>query len=87
LQNSNRIFQSLGIPYTALLSVVFGLLLASFPIGIFVVFDSDIGDDINFDYPITHLTLFDGTDLYQSDIGVSIGMSLLFYGFFMLYCL
>ena len=73
MQNSNRIFQSLGIPYTALLSVVFGLLLASFPIGIFVVFDSDIGDDINFDYPITHLTIFDGTDLYQSDIGVSIG--------------
>ena len=73
MQNSNRIFQALGIPYTALLSVVFGLLLASFPIGIFVVFDSDIGDDINFDYPITHLTLFDGTDLYQSDIGVSIG--------------
>ena len=73
MQNSNRIFQALGIPYTALLSVVFGLLLASFPIGIFVVFDSNIGNDINFDYPITHLTLFDGTALYQSDIGISIG--------------
>lgn len=73
MQNANKIFQILGIPYTALLSVIFGLLLASFPIGLFVVFDSDIGSDINFDYPITHLALFDGTDLYQSSTDVSIG--------------
>jgi len=58
LKNSNKILQSLGIPYTALLSVIFGLLLVSFPIGIFVVFESDVGGDINFDYPLTHLELF-----------------------------
>ncbi len=73
MQNSNKILQSLGIPYTALLSVIFGLLLISFPIGIFLVFESDIGGDINYDYPITHLELFYGTELYQIPTNVTIG--------------
>jgi len=73
LQNSNKILQALGIPFTALLSVIFGLLIASFPIGIFVVFESEIGGDINYEYPLTHLELFDGTEIYQAPIDVSIG--------------
>jgi len=73
LQNSNKILQALGIPFTALLSVIFGLLLISFPIGIFVVFESEIGGDINYEYPLTHLDLFDGTEMYQAPIDVSIG--------------
>jgi len=73
LQNSNKILQALGIPFTALLSVIFGLLLISFPIGIFVVFESEIGGDINYEYPLTHLELFDGTEMYQAPIDVSIG--------------
>ena len=73
MKNSNKILQSLGIPYTALLSVIFGLLLVSFPIGIFVVFESDVGGDINFDYPLTHLELFYGTELYLMPTDISIG--------------
>ena len=73
MQNSNKILQALGIPYTALLSVIFGLLLVSFPIGIFLVFESDIGGDINYDYPLTHLELFHGTELYQMPTDVTIG--------------
>ena len=73
MQNSNKIFQYLGIPFTALLSVIFGLLLVSFPIGVFVVFESDIGGEINYEYPFTHLELFDGTEMYQAPIDVSIG--------------
>ena len=73
MQNSNKILQALGIPFTALLSVIFGLLLISFPIGIFVVFESEIGGDINYEYPLTHLDLFDGTEMYQAPIDVSIG--------------
>jgi len=73
LQNSNKILQALGIPYTALLSIIFGLLLVSFPIGIFIVFESEIGGDINYEYPLTHLDLFDGTEMYQAQIDVSIG--------------
>ena len=73
MQNQNKIIQLLGIPFTALLSIIFGLLLISFPIGIYVVFESDIGDDINYDYPITHLDIFSQTDFYQSSIDVTLG--------------
>ena len=73
MQNSNKIIQALGIPFTALLSVIFGLLLVSFPIGLFVVFESEIGGDINYEYPLTHLDIFDGTEMYQAQIDVSIG--------------
>ncbi len=73
MQNSNKIPQALGVPFTALLSVIFGLLLVSFPIGIFVVFESEIGGDINYEYPLTHLELFIGTGMYQAPIDVSIG--------------
>jgi membrane protease YdiL (CAAX protease family) len=73
LQNSKKLIQSIGIPFTALLSVVFGLLLISFPIGLFVVFESNIGGDINFDFPLTHIELFEGTSLYQNPIDISIG--------------
>lgn len=73
MQNSNKLLQLIGIPFSALLSVTFGLLLVSFPIGIFVVFESDIGGDINYEYPFTHLDLFIGTELYQSPIDLSIG--------------
>ena len=73
METSNKILQRLGIPYSAILSVIFGLLLVSLPIGVFVVFDSDIGGDINYEFPLSHLELFEGTDFYQSSIDVSIG--------------
>ena len=73
MQNSNKIIQAIGIPYTALLSVIFGLLIASLPLGVFVVFDSEIGGDLNYEYPLTHLELFAGTEIYQSPIDVSVG--------------
>ncbi len=73
MQNSNKLLQSIGIPFTALLTVIFGLLLVSFPIGIFVIFESDIGGDINYEYPLTHLDIFNGTWLYLNPIDVSIG--------------
>jgi len=73
LQNPNKILQLFGIPFTALLSVIFGLLVISFPIGIYVVFETDIGDDINYDYPVTHLDIFRETSFYQSSFELSIG--------------
>jgi len=73
LQNRNKILQLFGIPFTALLSIIFGLLLLSFPVGIYVVFESEIGGDINYDYPLTHLDIFDKTTVYQSPLDVSIG--------------
>ena len=73
MQNPNKLLQAVGIPFTALLSVIFGLLLVSFPIGIFVIFESDIGGDINYDFPLTHLELFEGTSVYQTASDLSIG--------------
>ncbi|MBT6083399.1 MAG: CPBP family intramembrane metalloprotease domain-containing protein, partial [Nitrosopumilus sp.] len=73
MQNSNKILQLFGIPFTALLSIIFALLLLSFPIGIYVVFESEIGGDINYDYPITHLDIFEKTSIYQSPLDISIG--------------
>jgi len=52
--------QALGIPYAALLSVIFGMMIISFPIGAFIVFNTDIGNEINFDFPI------DGFDFFRS---------------------
>jgi hypothetical protein len=73
LQNPNKILQLFGIPFTAILSIIFGLLVISFPIGIYIVFETDIGDDINYDYPITHLDIFRETSFYQSSFELSIG--------------
>ena len=73
MQNSNKSLQSIGIPFTALLSVIFGLLLVSFPIGIYVIFETDVGGDINYEYPLTHLEFFEGTDFYQIPTDVSVG--------------
>ena len=73
MPNSNKLLQSIGVPHTAILSVIFGLLLVSFPIGIYVFFETDIGNDINFEYPLTHLDLFEGTELYQTPCDVSVG--------------
>lgn len=47
-----------GIPHLALLSVIFGMMLLSFPIGLFTVFNTDIGNDINFEYPLKNLDVF-----------------------------
>lgn len=73
MQNQNRLLQAVGIPFTALLSVIFGLFLVSFPMGIFVIFESDIGGDINYDFPVTHLELFEGTSVYQTASDITIG--------------
>ncbi len=73
MQDSNKLLQLLGIPFTALLSVIFGLLLVSFPLGIYVVFETNVGGDINFEYPLTHLELFADTDFYQIPLDVNIG--------------
>ena len=64
LQEPNKIIQSLGIPHSALLSVIFGMMLLSFPIGMFVVFNSDIGNDLNFEYPLSDLDMFDNVSYF-----------------------
>lgn len=61
-----------GIPHLALLSVIFGMMLLSFPIGLFTVFNTDIGNDINFEYPLKDLGIFKTIE-YLIPGGVEIG--------------
>ena len=46
MSTQKKILQLLGIPYGALISVIFGLMVFSFPIGAYLVFNSEIGGDI-----------------------------------------
>ena len=41
--------------------------------GLYIIFETEIGDDINYEFPLTHLDIFDGTELHQSSVDVSIG--------------
>ncbi len=41
--------------------------------GMYVIFETDIGGDINYQYPFTHLDIFDGTELHQSSVDVTVG--------------
>ena len=43
--------------------MIFGMMLFSFPIGMLVVFHSDIGQDINFELPLGALDEIEGTEL------------------------
>jgi len=54
----HRILQVLGIPHGALMSVIFCMMILSFPVGVYVVFNSEIGDDITYEYPMDSLGLF-----------------------------
>ena len=54
----NKILQGLAIPHTALISVIFCLMVLSFPTGAYLVFNSEIGDNITHEYPMDSLSLF-----------------------------
>ena len=50
--------QGFGIPFSALMSVIFGLMIVSFPLGMYAVFNSDIGDDIDYTFPLEKFDIF-----------------------------
>jgi hypothetical protein len=58
LHSPNKILQGIGIPHSALLSVIFGMMVLSFPLGAYVMFQSELGGDINFEFPITPFEIF-----------------------------
>ncbi len=51
--HTQKLFQGIAIPYSALVSVIFGLMIFSFPIGTYVFFNSQIGKSIDYSYPIS----------------------------------
>jgi len=58
VSTQNKILRGLAIPHTALISVIFCLMVISFPTGMYLVFNSGIGDDITYEYPMDSLSLF-----------------------------
>ena len=54
----NKTLQALGIPFSALISIIFGIMIFSFPIGAYIVFNTDIGNEINYQYPLQSLDFF-----------------------------
>ncbi|MDH3385269.1 MAG: CPBP family intramembrane metalloprotease [Nitrosopumilus sp.] len=64
MQISNKILQGIGIPHSAMLSVIFGMMFLSFPLGAYVMFHSEIGDDINFNFPLEQFEIFSIGDAF-----------------------
>ncbi|MYB47089.1 MAG: CPBP family intramembrane metalloprotease [Cenarchaeum sp. SB0672_bin_9] len=52
-----------GIPHSALISTILGMMVLSFPLGAYVVFYSDVGQSITFQVPASHIALF-GAESY-----------------------
>jgi len=73
LQNPNKILQLFGIPHSALLSVIFGMMVLSFPIGAYVMYHSELGDDINFEYPLNQFEISISGIEFSIPIDIEIG--------------
>lgn len=69
----NKTIRVLSIPYSAFVSVIFGIMVLSFPIGAYLVFNSDLGDSINFQYPLDGLNFFLGGIGYNLPISFQLG--------------
>jgi uncharacterized membrane protein YidH (DUF202 family) len=50
--------QVLGIPFSALVSVIFGLMILAFPLGAYVVFNSNLEDSVRYDFPLDGFNFF-----------------------------
>ena len=81
MSSQNRILQALGVPHGALISVIFCMMILSFPLGAYVVFNSEIGGDITYEYPM------DSLDLFLAGIGFDIPVEFeLGDGFIIIWC-
>jgi len=78
----DKIYQCIGIPHTALVSIILFLMILSFPIGTYLVFNSEIGDDITYEYPMNDLSIFLAGVGLQIPVEFELGD-----GFIVLWCL
>ena len=82
MNKQNKLLQGFGIPHSALMSVIFGMMFVSFPLGVFVIFNSDFGNDINYEYPLNEFELFVAGFGISVPIDIQIGDA-----FIVLWCL
>jgi len=80
--SQKKILKILGIPHGALLSLIFCMMVLSFPLGAYVVFNSEIGNDITYEYPIDSLALFLSEIGFEANIEFEIGN-----GFIVVWCI
>ena len=58
MSHIENLLHCFGIPFSALTSVIFGLMIVSFPLGAYAIFYSDIGDDIDYTFPLEKFDIF-----------------------------
>ncbi len=73
MPESNKLLQGLGIPFAAFISVIFGLMILSFPVGTYIIFNSTIENDINFDYPLNEIDFFPIENAFEIPIDLELG--------------
>lgn len=52
MEDSEKIIQGLGIPLGATFTIIFALMAISFPLGAYLVFDTDMGEELTYQIPI-----------------------------------
>ena len=78
----NKILHGLALSHAALISVIFCLMILSFPIGAYLVFNSEIGDNLTYEYPM------DGFSLFLAGIGFDVPITFeLGDGFIVIWCI
>lgn len=73
MSNIDRINRIITIPHAGLQSVVFGIMLLSFPIGAYIMFNSDIGKEITHQFPTNGFNIFLGGIGFTIPISFEIG--------------
>ena len=63
----------LGIPFSALVSVFFGLMILTFPLGAYVVFNSNLEDSVSYDFPLSGFNFFPAGIGYEIPIEFELG--------------
>ena len=58
MSHFEKILHGFGIPFSALTSVIFGLMVVSFPLGAYAIFNSNIGNDIDYSFPLEKFDIF-----------------------------
>ena len=80
-----NILHGFGIPFSALTSVIFGLMIVSFPLGAYAIFNSDIGNDIDYSFPLEKFDIFIAGINIQLPIEYEIGdVFIIFWGIFII---
>ncbi len=69
----DKALRVLSIPYSAFISVIFGIMILAFPIGAYLVFDSEIGNSINFQYPLDTYNFFIAGIGYKLPVSFQLG--------------